>query len=46
MTVDHLTPLANGGLDRLDNLALACLTCNQEKGDGIPVDVYIEEEAC
>lgn len=44
MTVDHLTPLSAGGLDRLDNLALACLACNQEKGAGIPVDVYIEGE--
>ena len=42
MTVDHVIPLSAGGLDRLDNLSLACLRCNQEKGDGVAVDVYLE----
>jgi 5-methylcytosine-specific restriction endonuclease McrA len=29
--IDHKTPYARGGENRLDNLALACLQCNQEK---------------
>lgn len=30
-TVDHVTPLAQGGADSLDNLALACFHCNRRK---------------
>jgi 5-methylcytosine-specific restriction endonuclease McrA len=29
--VDHLTPLAKGGADSLDNLVLACARCNTQK---------------
>jgi 5-methylcytosine-specific restriction endonuclease McrA len=30
-TVDHIVPLARGGSNRLDNLALACFHCNRRK---------------
>jgi 5-methylcytosine-specific restriction endonuclease McrA len=30
-TVDHIVPLAQGGSNRLDNLALACFHCNRRK---------------
>jgi len=30
--VDHITPLAAGGETRLDNLALACVSCSLRKG--------------
>jgi len=32
LTVEHLTPLCLGGTNDPSNIALACLTCNQEKG--------------
>lgn len=32
ITFDHKTPISKGGLDELDNLQLAHLSCNQEKG--------------
>jgi hypothetical protein len=30
--IDHITPLAAGGLTTLENLALACSNCNAHKG--------------
>lgn len=32
-TVDHIIPLARGGSDNPDNLALACFHCNRRKAD-------------
>ena len=32
-TIDHLTPLSKGGGNTLDNLVIACKTCNHEKGN-------------
>lgn len=32
MTIDHKIPLASGGTNSIDNLQLACLSCNQMKG--------------
>lgn len=32
VTVDHVVPLAKGGLDNPNNMALACLGCNNAKG--------------
>jgi len=34
-TIDHITPLAKGGSDELDNLALACFHCNRYKSDRV-----------
>ena len=44
MTVDHIVPLSRGGLDEVTNLRLACFGCNQEKGNGTALDVFIEGE--
>lgn len=32
-TIDHVIPLAQGGSDDPDNLALACFHCNRRKAD-------------
>lgn len=32
-TIDHLLPIADGGADALDNLALACFHCNRRKSN-------------
>ena len=32
-TIDHILPIAQGGTDTLDNLALACFYCNRRKTD-------------
>lgn len=32
-TIDHIVPLARGGLNRLDNFQIACRTCNTMKKD-------------
>lgn len=33
-TVDHVLPRCRGGLDVLENLRLACRSCNSVKGSG------------
>lgn len=35
-TVDHLVPVARGGIDDLWNLVFACARCNNEKADRTP----------
>ncbi|HRE88798.1 MAG TPA: HNH endonuclease signature motif containing protein [Myxococcota bacterium] len=32
VTLEHITPRSHGGDDRVENLALACRSCNNEKG--------------
>lgn len=32
MTIDHKVPLSAGGTNQIENLQLACLSCNQMKG--------------
>ena len=34
-TVDHIIPVARGGTDTPNNLALACFHCNRRKGQSI-----------
>lgn len=36
MTIDHVFPLAKGGLDNANNRVGACLKCNQDKADKLP----------
>lgn len=31
-TIEHITPKTHGGSDDLENLALSCRTCNNQKG--------------
>lgn len=33
---DRIFPKAKGGTDRVDNLTLSCIPCNQEKADKLP----------
>lgn len=33
LTIDHITPLASGGSNKLTNLRLLCPSCNQAKRD-------------
>ena len=34
-TIDHITPLSKGGTHSLDNITLACMSCNCSKNDRI-----------
>lgn len=36
LTLDHVTPRAQGGASRWNNCVLACLTCNTRKADRTP----------
>ncbi|MHB0929689.1 MAG: HNH endonuclease [Candidatus Nanopelagicales bacterium] len=36
MTVDHVVPKSQGGLDTWENLVCACSSCNNRKGDNTP----------
>lgn len=35
LNVDHVQPRSKGGSDRVSNLVLACVPCNQAKGDRV-----------
>lgn len=35
-TLDHVIPLARGGLDNMNNVVLACQPCNQKRGCDMP----------
>jgi len=36
LEIDHIIPISRNGLDRYDNLVLACKSCNQKKYDRSP----------
>jgi len=40
LNIDHVHPRSKGGSDRISNLVLACVPCNQAKG-AQPVDVFL-----
>lgn len=44
LNIDHIHPLSRGGSDRVSNLTLACIPCNQSKG-ALPVDEFVSEPA-
>ena len=35
-TIEHIVPLARGGLDNKNNVTLACEKCNQDRGCDMP----------
>lgn len=43
-TIDHVIPKSKGGLDILENLVVACLSCNHEKADKIPESIFLKEK--
>lgn len=43
LNIDHIHPRSRGGSDRVSNLALACIPCNQAKG-AQPVDVFLAHD--
>lgn len=38
MTLDHIVPLACGGIDDINNIQIACEQCNWLKADSLPDD--------
>lgn len=40
MTIDHITPLAMGGDDAVENLSCTCYPCNLFKGNILPSEFY------
>ncbi len=40
LNIDHVRPRSKGGSNRVSNLVLACVTCNQAK-DAQPVEVFL-----
>jgi len=45
ITQDHLIPLARGGNHTADNVAPACLPCNQSKGAKVVAEFLAEAKA-
>lgn len=41
LNIDHVVPKARGGSNRISNLVLSCVNCNQKK-DSQPVDVFLK----
>ncbi|MGW5666822.1 RNA-guided endonuclease IscB [Micromonospora sp. NPDC003776] len=42
LNIDHIVPRSRGGSDRVSNLTLACVPCNQTK-DAIPIDTFLAD---
>lgn len=38
LTRDHVLPVSRGGEDKWENVVVACLTCNNKKGDKTPLE--------
>ena len=41
LNIDHVVPKARGGSNRISNLVLSCVDCNQKK-DSKPVEVFLK----
>lgn len=44
LNIDHVHPKSRGGSDRVPNLTLACIPCNQAKGN-MPVEAFVVDPA-
>lgn len=44
LNIDHIHPRSRGGSDRVSNLVLACIPCNQAKGNK-PVEEFAPKQA-
>jgi 5-methylcytosine-specific restriction endonuclease McrA len=44
LNIDHVVPRSRGGSNRVSNLVLACIPCNQAK-DRRPVEVFVTDPA-
>jgi 5-methylcytosine-specific restriction endonuclease McrA len=44
LNIDHVIPRSRGGSDRVSNLTLACIPCNQAKGS-LPVREFVTDPA-
>jgi hypothetical protein len=42
LNIDHIQPRSRGGSDRISNLCLACVPCNQDKNN-IPVSAFLAD---
>lgn len=42
LTLDHLVPLARGGMSTKNNMVPACRPCNAEKRLGTPAEAILE----
>ena len=42
LNLDHIRPRSSGGSDRVSNLTLACIPCNQSKGSQ-PIEVFLAD---
>jgi 5-methylcytosine-specific restriction endonuclease McrA len=42
LNIDHIHPRARGGSNRISNLTLACIPCNEEKG-AQPVELFLAD---
>jgi len=38
--LDHITPISRGGTDLISNLCLACVKCNLQKHNKLPIEWY------
>jgi 5-methylcytosine-specific restriction endonuclease McrA len=43
LNIDHIEPRARGGSNRVSNLCVACVSCNQKKG-AQPVEVFLAKQ--
>lgn len=43
LTMDHIVPLARGGMSNKGNIVAACKKCNENKKLKTPVDIALEE---
>lgn len=44
LQIDHMVPKSRGGSNRVDNLTLACASCNQKKGN-LPLEIFSPNRA-